>query len=81
MTRRQRFRIIIKGFDWPDPLPIFSERDSAIGYGRGLMGKLLHAKAPDRATVTVLCGRAIVATWSVASWRVAIKLVGEKIYA
>jgi hypothetical protein len=55
MPRRRSttFKISVKGVEWDQPFPQFSEQDAAIGYVRGVMGRLLDMGAPPNATVSV----------------------------
>jgi hypothetical protein len=68
------------GYEWDEPPVEFAERAAALDYVRGLMGQLcLDAPCDTMAVVTDGSGAAI-ATYSVASWRVAVKLIGKKAY-
>jgi hypothetical protein len=67
--------------DWDEPPPQFAERDAAIGHARGLVGLLASEGAPADVIVSVLRGNTTEATYSVQSWRWAVKMVGDKLYA
>lgn len=75
----RKFSIIISGFDLDEPLPRFSERESALGFARGLIARLPDT-APAETTVEVMCGRTAEAIYSIESWRMAVRFVGDKAY-
>lgn len=59
---------------------MFGERDSAVGYARSIVGRLVDMGAPLDAMVSVLKGGEFEASYSVASWQLAVKWHGEKVY-
>jgi hypothetical protein len=74
------FKVVVSNFDWQEALPQFGERDSAVGYARGIIGRLADMDAPFDAMVSVLNGDEFEVGYSVASWRLAVKRVGEVAY-
>jgi hypothetical protein len=78
--RSPLFKISINGVEWDEPFPQFSNKDAAIGYVAGVMGRLLDMGAPSKTTVSVKQGRRIVSIYSVASWRLAVMTIGDKAY-
>ena len=76
------FEVVVAGgagFSWSEPPVKFSDRESAYGHARGILGRIVKI-APDDTEVTVLDGETVVAVWSVVSWRTAIWMIGDKAY-
>jgi hypothetical protein len=74
------FKVVVSNFAWDEPSPMFGERDAALGYAKGVVGRLTEMDAPFDVMVSVLKGDELEAGYSVESWRLAVKWVGEKMY-
>jgi hypothetical protein len=74
------FEIRVSNFDWNEPPPQFSERSAAMGHARSIVGQLADMGAPLHATVSVVKDGQFEAGYSVASWQIAVKWLGGKVY-
>lgn len=75
------FEIVVSGHvHWNEPPIEFSDRGPALGHAKGILGRLIEMGAPDDATVSVLREDVVVASYSVVSWRMAVKFIGGRAY-
>ncbi len=75
------FTVIIYGdFDWAEPPVEFADRTAAVGHARSVVGRLMEEGAPNEVLVTVMHNGVVEITYSVASWRLGIRFIGDKAY-
>ena len=75
------FKVCIVSEHHLDELPmLFSDRDAAKSHAKSLIGRLAD-EAPDDTIVSVLDDAGTeIATYSAASWRMAVRFIGKKAY-
>jgi len=71
---------VFGNFDWSEPPLQFADRAAAVGHARGLLGHLSDMGAPDGVAIAVMQADTVEITYSVASWRLAVKYVGDRAY-